>query len=97
MVARFGPQATVHALGPFGLSSLGIFAKRYLFFEFAQSGNDAFSLSCHCQVSPARQFHPFPRVGRPQSHRHLASPHPITPHRPTSSIEMPIKAPYSPP
>jgi hypothetical protein len=39
------PQATVHALGPFGLSSLGVFAKRRLFFEFAQSGNDASSLS----------------------------------------------------
>jgi hypothetical protein len=28
------PQATVHVLGPLGLSSLGIFAKRRLFFEF---------------------------------------------------------------
>jgi hypothetical protein len=63
MLARFTPQATVHALGPFGLSSLGVFAKGRLFFEFAQSGNDAFSLSCHCQVSPARQFRPFPHVG----------------------------------
>jgi hypothetical protein len=61
--ARFAPQATVHALGPLGLGSLGVFAKRQLFFEFAQSGNDASSLSCHCQVGPARQFHPLPRTG----------------------------------
>jgi hypothetical protein len=47
-------------------------------------------------VGPAHQFHHSPRAGRPQSRRHLASPHPITPRRPTSSIEMPIKAPYSP-
>jgi hypothetical protein len=29
------PQATVHVLGPFVLSSLGVFAKRRLCFEFA--------------------------------------------------------------
>jgi hypothetical protein len=86
----------VHVLGPLGLSSLGLFAKRCLFFEFAQSGNDASSLSCYCQVGPACQFHLLPRTGQPQSRRHLASPHPITPRRPTSSIETPIKAPYSP-
>jgi hypothetical protein len=96
MPARFAQQATVHALGPLGLSSLGVFAKRHLFFEFAQSGNDASSLSCHCQVGLARQFHPLPHAGRPQSHRHLTSPHLITPRRPASSIETPIKAPYSP-
>jgi hypothetical protein len=86
----------VHALGPLGLSSLGVFAKRRLFFEFAQSGNGASSLSCHCQVVHARQFHLLPRAGQPQSRRHLASPHPITPRRPASSIETPIKAPYFP-
>jgi hypothetical protein len=91
----FAPQATMHALGPLGLSSLGVFAKRRLLFEFAQSGNDAFSLSCHCQVGPTHQFHPLPRTGRPQSRRHLVSPHPINPRRPASSIETPIKAPYS--
>jgi hypothetical protein len=90
------PQAAVHVLGPFGLSSLGVFAKRCLFFEFAQSSNDAFSLSRHYHVGPARQFHPSPHAGRPQSRRHLASLHPITLCRPASSIEMPIKAPYSP-
>jgi hypothetical protein len=93
--ARFAPPATVHALGPLDPSRLGILAKRRLFFEFAQSGNDASSLSCHCQVGPACQFHPLPCTGRPQSHRHLASLHPITPHRSASSIETPIKAPYS--
>ena len=96
VLARFAPQATVHVLGPLGLSSLGVFAKRRIFFEFSQSGNDASSLSCHCQVGPTHQFHPLPRVGRPQSHHHLASPHLITPRRLASSIETPIKAPYSP-
>jgi hypothetical protein len=80
------PQAAVHALGPFDLSSLGVFAKRRLFFEFAQSGNDASSLSRHCHVGPTRQLHPSPRAGRPQSRRHLASPHPITPRRPASLL-----------
>jgi hypothetical protein len=37
------PQATVRTLGPLGLSSLGVFAKRRLFFEFAQSINDVSS------------------------------------------------------
>jgi hypothetical protein len=95
-LTRASAQATMHTLNPLGLSSLGVFAKRRLFFEFAQSGNDASSPSCHCQVGPTRQFHPLPRVGRPQSRRHLTSPHPITPRCPTSSIETPFKAPYSP-
>jgi hypothetical protein len=86
----------VHTLGPLGLSSLGIFAKRRLFFEFAQSINDAFSLSRHCHVGPTCQFHPLPRVSRPKSRIHRASPHLITPRLPASIIEMPIKAPYSP-
>jgi hypothetical protein len=98
-LARAGP------LGPTGHRACArptrpeqpsVFAKRRLFFKFAQSGNDASSPSCHCQVGPTRQFHPFPRASRPQSRRHLTSPHPITPRRPASSIEMPIKAPYSP-
>jgi hypothetical protein len=67
------PQAVACTLGPLGLSSLGIFAKRRLFFEYAQSGNDAFSISCNCHVGPARQFHHSPRTGRPQSRRHLWS------------------------
>ncbi len=83
MPARFAPQAAVHALGPLGLSSLGVFAERHLFFEFAQSVNDASSLSRRCQVGPAHQYH-------------RASPHLIAPRLPASIIETPIKAPYSP-
>jgi hypothetical protein len=86
----------VHALGPLGLSSLGVFAQRRLFFEFVQSVNEASSLSHRCQVGPARQFHPLPRAGRPKSHLHRALPHLIAPRLPASIIETPIKAPYSP-
>jgi hypothetical protein len=67
------PQAVTRTLGPLCLSSLGVFAKRRLFFEYAQSGNDAFSISHHCHVGPTHQFHPSPRTGRPQSRRHLWS------------------------
>jgi hypothetical protein len=49
----------VHALGPLGLSSIGVFAKRRLFFEFAQSVNNVSSLLRCCQVGPIRQIHPF--------------------------------------
>jgi hypothetical protein len=89
----------VHALGPlgpFGLSSLGVFAKRCLFFEFAQSINGVSSLSRRCQVGPTRQVHPHPRAGRPESRLHHASPQLIAPRLPASIIETPIKAPYSP-
>jgi hypothetical protein len=86
----------VHTLGPLGLSSLGVFAKRCLFFEFAQSVNDASSLSRRYQVGPAHQFHPLPRVGRPKSRLHRASSHLIAPRLSASIIETPIKAPYSP-
>jgi hypothetical protein len=86
----------VRALGPLGLSSLGVFAKRCLFFEFAQSVNGVSSLSRRCQVGPTRQIHPLPHVGRPKSRLHRASPQLIVPHLPTSIIETPIKAPYSP-
>jgi hypothetical protein len=91
--ARFTPQAAMHMLD---LSSLGVFAKRRLFFEFAQSVNDASSLSRRCQVGPARQFHPLPRTGRPKSRLHRASPHLIASCLPASIIETSIKAPYSP-
>jgi hypothetical protein len=73
LIQPLRPQAIARTLSPFGLSSLGVFAKRHLFFEFAQSGNDAFSISRYCHVGPARQFHPSPRAGRPQSRRHLWS------------------------
>jgi hypothetical protein len=86
----------MHTLGPLGLSSLGVFAKRRLFFEFAQSVNDASSLSHRCQVGPTRQFHPLPHVGRPKSRLHRASLHLIASRLRTSIIETPIKALYSP-
>jgi hypothetical protein len=57
--ARFAPQAAVCALGPLGLSNLGVFAKRRIFFEFAQSVNGVSSLSRCCHVGPTRQIHPF--------------------------------------
>jgi hypothetical protein len=63
--ARFATQAAVRALGPLGplgLSSLSIFAKRRLFFEFAQSVNGVSSLSRRCQVGPTHQIHPLPRA-----------------------------------
>jgi hypothetical protein len=91
--ARFAPQAAVCALG---LSSLGVFAMRRLFFEFAQSVNGVSSLSRRCQVGPTRQIHPLPCAGRPESRLHRASSQLIAPRLPASIIEMPIKAPYSP-
>jgi hypothetical protein len=57
--ARFTPQAAVRALDPLRLSNLGVFAKRCLFFEFAQSVNGVSSLSRRYQVGPTRQIHPF--------------------------------------
>jgi hypothetical protein len=94
--ARFTPQAAVRALDPLGLSSLGVFAKRRLFFEFAQSVNDVSSLSRRCQVGPTPQIHPLPRAGRPESRLHRASPQLLALRLPASIIETPIKAPYSP-
>jgi hypothetical protein len=91
VLAYFAPQAAVSTLSPFGLSSLGVFAKRCISFDFAHSGNDFFSLSRHCHVGPARQLHPLPHTGRSQSRRLLSSPPPATLRRPASSIEMPIE------
>jgi hypothetical protein len=94
--ARFAPQAAVRALAPLGLSSIGVIAKRRLFFEFAQSINGVSSLSHRCQVGPTRQIHPLPHVGRTESRPHCASPQLIAPRFPASIIKTPIKAPYSP-
>jgi hypothetical protein len=77
-------------------SSLGVFAKRRLFFEFVQSVNGVSSLSRRYQVGPTRQIHPLPHAGRPKSRLHRASPQLIASHLPASIIEMSIKAPYSP-
>jgi hypothetical protein len=51
-LARFAPQAAGSPLNPFGPSSLGVFAKRCISFDFAHSGKDAFSLSRHYHVGP---------------------------------------------
>jgi hypothetical protein len=57
-----------------GLRSLGVFAKRSLFFEFAQPGDDAFSL-CHRHAGPACRLRRLPRAGRPRSEfLHAAAP-----------------------
>jgi hypothetical protein len=81
--------------GPLGLSSLGVFAKRRLFFEFAQSVNGV-PLSRRCQVGPTHRIHTLPHAGRPEASLHRASPQLIAPRLPSSIIETPIKAPYSP-
>jgi hypothetical protein len=86
----------VRALGPLGLSSLDVFAKRRLFFKFAQSVNGVSSLSRRCQVGPNHQIHLLPRADRPESRLHRASPQLIASCLPTSIIETLIKAPYSP-
>jgi hypothetical protein len=82
-------------LGPLGLSSHGVFAKRRLFFEFAQSVNGVSSLTS-LPSGPHHQIHPLPRAGRPEASLHRAPPQLITPRLPASIIETPIKAPYSP-
>jgi hypothetical protein len=63
VLAHFAPQAVGSLLSPFGRSSFGVFAKRHIFFDFAHSGRDAFSLSRHCHVGPACQLHPLPHAG----------------------------------
>jgi hypothetical protein len=77
------------------LRGLGVFAKSYLFFEFAQPGDDAFLL-CHSHAGPACQLCRLPCVGRPKARLPRASPELIAPRLPTSIIATPIKAPYSP-
>jgi hypothetical protein len=63
VLAHFAPQVIVSTLSPFGPSSLGAIAKRCISFDFVHSCNDAFSLSRHCHVGPARQLHPLPNAG----------------------------------
>jgi hypothetical protein len=67
VLARSAPQAAARTRSTHpSLRGLGIIAKSHLYFEFAQPGDDAFSL-CHCQEGPTCQIHPLPRAGRPQS------------------------------
>jgi hypothetical protein len=97
VLARFASQATGSTLSPFGPSSLGVFAKRCISFDFAHSDNDTFTLSRHCHVGPARQLHPLPHAGRSHSRRRFFSSRSATLRRPASNIEMPIKVFTLPP
>jgi hypothetical protein len=77
------PQAAVRVLDPLGLSSLGVFAKRRLFFEFAQSVN---GVSSHVAanwaptvrktpfLAPADPKHASPRASRPPPLRRQSKP-----------------------
>jgi hypothetical protein len=56
-----------------GLRGIGVFAKRRLFFKFAQPGDDAFSL-CHRQAGPTRQLHLPPSAGHAAASPHLSQP-----------------------
>jgi hypothetical protein len=97
VLARFAPQATGSTVGPFGPSSLGVFAKRCISFDFAHSGNDAFTLSRQCHVGPTRQLHPLLHAGQSHSrHRFFALP-PAAMRCPASNIEMPIEVFTLPP
>jgi hypothetical protein len=89
--ARFAPPAIGSTLSPFVPSSLGVFAKRCISFNFAHSGNDAFTLSRHCHVGPARWLDPLPHADRSHSHRRFFSSPPATLRRPASNIKMPIE------
>jgi hypothetical protein len=70
----FLPQAACARSAHPGLRDLGVFAKSRLFFEFAQPGDDAFSL-CLRHVGPTCRLHRLPRVGRSRSEfLHTAAP-----------------------
>jgi hypothetical protein len=67
VLARSAPQAATRTRSAHpGLHGLGVIAKNRLYFEFAQPGDDAFSL-CHRQAGLTYQIHPLPHAGRPQS------------------------------
>jgi hypothetical protein len=80
----FLPQATHARSAHPGLGGLGVFAKSRLFFEFAQPGDDAFSL-CHRQVGPTRQLYLPPSAGQSRPRRRLTSPLSATPRHPAST------------
>jgi hypothetical protein len=61
----FPPQATRACSAHPGLHGIGVFAKSRLFFEFAQPGDDAFSLYHH-HAGPTYRLHRLPRAGRPR-------------------------------
>jgi hypothetical protein len=96
VLARSAPQAAARARSAHpGLRGLGVIAKSRLYFEFAQPGDDAFSL-CYRQLGPTCQIHPLPRAGRPRSEIPRASPQLIASRLLAAIIATPIKAPYSP-
>jgi hypothetical protein len=72
------------------------FAKSRLFFEFAQPGDDAFSL-CHRQAGPTHQLHLPPSAGRSRPRRRLTSPLSAIPHHPASTSRCRIKELTPPP
>jgi hypothetical protein len=79
-----------------GLRGLGVFAKSRLLFEFAQPGDDAFSL-CHRQADPTHQLHLPPSVDRSRPRRHLTSPLLATPRHPASTSRCRVKELTPPP
>jgi hypothetical protein len=89
VLARSAPQAACASSAHPGLRGLGVIAKSRLYFEFAQPGDDAFSL---CQAGPTYQIHPLPRAGRPWSE----TPRAATPLRRFPAPRMPLSF-YSPP
>jgi hypothetical protein len=90
-LARFALQAAGSPLSPFGPSSLGVFAERRISSYFAHSGRDAFSLSRHCHVGPARLSASSPSP-RPLTRCHISSSPPATVLRLASNLEMPSEA-----
>jgi hypothetical protein len=63
VLARSTVQAAASACSANpGLRGLGVIAKSHLYFEFAQPGDDAFSL-CHRHAGPTCQVHALPRAG----------------------------------
>jgi hypothetical protein len=81
--------------GPLGLSSLGVFAKRRPFFEFAQSVNGVSSHVAANWAPPVRST-PFLALADPKHTSPRALLQLIAPRLPASIIATPIKAPYSP-
>jgi hypothetical protein len=66
VLARSALQATAHACSAHpGLHGLGVIAKSRLYFEFAQPGDDAFSLY-HRHVGPACQLRRHPASADPE-------------------------------
>jgi hypothetical protein len=73
VLARFAPYAARSTLSPFGLSSLDVFAKRCISFDFAHSDNDTSLSHVTAMWAPPVSYIPFPM---PSDLSHIAaSPH----------------------